>query len=400
MIKLLIVSDIHAHIEVANAAIDTSISGPTSWIDTRAVVPAHGSLNPFTDFHALTKQRDLKADYLICCGDISDVARPEGLEYGWRELNSMAKVIGAKLVGINGNHDIDSRHIFSGKAYDRVKALDPPLPSGVRAQHHEYFSDNVCLIEENKSRILLIDSCSYHPETITELERGRISEEAIRKASAAIARSDDRKINICVTHHHPVKISDVIFGPHYDEIVNGADLLACLQSAGVGDWLVIHGHKHFPKLRYAPNRTGSIITVLSAGSFSSRLWPELATCARNQFHEVTIGSPQAGEGQFGTFRSWTWKYGQGWSPASSGDGLPAEGGFGFTDPLDKIEESILGQIPMDAASIRWSELTKKLPALKHVIPDDLSILRERLASRGWHSLPKDTSIPHELAKGL
>ena len=66
-------------------------------------------------------------------------------------------------------------------------------------------------------------------------------------------------------------------------MVNGSLLLSLLERFGFQ--LVVHGHKHHPKLSYAAGG-GASPAVLASGSLAAIATPILATNARNLFHLV------------------------------------------------------------------------------------------------------------------
>lgn len=391
-LKIAVFSDIHAHIGRS-----VSSPGPSSWIDDRSVSRDHVSPNPIHDLHGLIQTGSLKVDLAICCGDICDIASPGGLDYGWTEFVRLADALGAVPIGINGNHDIDSRHVHSEIAYEKVRGLLPKMPIDCDVCHAEYFSNKYLFLENSAARILLVDSCSYHPEQAQEQGRGRIPDQTLHRiADELAATKDTSRINICVTHHHPVRISKVFLGQDYDCMVNGAELINMLQKSNTGDWLIVHGHKHYPFLRHAKGTTPKI-ALLSSGSLSHRLWPELLTVARNQFHIIDI-SIQGPMGQVGIVHTWTWQYGSGWTPANQNDGLPYRTGLGIPAEVGAIHKRILEFAGSERSSIRWRELEGLIPVLQYLSPDDLTALKALLEKDHWHSMPADRSIPHEISK--
>src|SRR5207247_8648242 len=69
-----------------------------------------------------------------------------------------------------------------------------------------------------------------------------------------------------------------------DIMLGGAELLQLLSAGDYGEWLVIHGHKHLPKLSYAQGATAATPVVFAAGSLCACLASRIQAVARNQFY--------------------------------------------------------------------------------------------------------------------
>src|SRR5690606_38544830 len=83
-----------------------------------------------------------------------------------------------------------------------------------------------------------------------EYTHGRVSNytlEDLRKTLDKEPRDD--RINILLCHHHPHKHQD-IEQADYSAMVGGEKLIDLLREIPLGSWLIIHGHKHQPRLIY------------------------------------------------------------------------------------------------------------------------------------------------------
>src|SRR5689334_18795176 len=66
--------------------------------------------HPIGGLLKLIRDEKLKADVLLCPGDMGDKADPAGIAYGWEALHRVAAALKCRLVtGTTGNHDVDSR---------------------------------------------------------------------------------------------------------------------------------------------------------------------------------------------------------------------------------------------------------------------------------------------------
>jgi hypothetical protein len=203
-------------------------------------------------------------------------------------------------------------------------------------------------------------------------------------------------VNILVCHHHPHKHPDIL-GPDYSDMEGGSDLLSLLGTGEYGNWIVIHGHKHQPRICYAAGTASSPI-VFSAGSLSAVLYPELQTTARNQFYLLEFPCSHFGEfGFVGMFRAWDWSHGAGWIKARTGSGLPGLGGFGYRSDITKLAASVANAVRTPFST--WDELKVTLPELAYVLPGDLELLKKKLG--GDHALrfeSNEDGIPIHIGK--
>src|SRR4051794_7768201 len=119
---LAVVSDLHAF---ANAKGSTD-----SVLDLSP--NALNKANPLGDLIDTVKAKRLRADALLCAGDICNKADAGGLQNAWEKLHTLSVALEAEyLVPTCGNHDLDSR--FLGESSDpdpkgALLALNPPFP--------------------------------------------------------------------------------------------------------------------------------------------------------------------------------------------------------------------------------------------------------------------------------
>ena len=275
--------------------------------------------------------QNINADLLICCGDFADKAHPTALRVAWTEVLKLQKAVKARKLAVTvGNHDVDSTYKYNDQdAIGFIQSLAPPFPVANARTSDHFWSRHFYLIEEPEYRVIILNSCAFHGGPDPERKCGRISSFTLQNLRKTIETTDPKPVNLLVCHHHPHKHNELKLG-EYDEMVGGQDLLGILDA----NWIVIHGHKHHPKVCYAKGGNDSPI-VFSAGSLSARLYPELANQVRNQCYllEFPIASIDK-LGLVGQFRAWDWNMGTGWvsagipNPKAKYSGLPAQGGFG------------------------------------------------------------------------
>jgi len=365
-----IASDFHAHGEAKDQP---------SFLDLRekVVLPTH---NPIEGLKDLIQTQALKSDLLLCPGDLGHQASQLGIQYVWEELQKVGSSLGATLVTATaGNHDIDSRYKNTKFAPDHVlKSLVPrfPLPDPL---WDRYWARRYAIVEDPMYRLVLLNSSAFHGYTSFEQDHGRVDELGLAQLKHDLGSLESRKINILLCHHHPQQHSELGLGED-DVMRNGQLLLDLLGSGNYGRWMVIHGHKHHPKITYASGGASSAV-VFAAGSFSSKLYLPLQTVARNQFYIVDFDVAEIEQRGFvGHIRSWDWAYGTGWIPAQNDSSLPARSGFGLrTDPstlTNRIAEALSG-----SPTLTWPQFLIDFGEVEYLLPQDFRLLERQLEAR-------------------
>jgi hypothetical protein len=339
-----------------------------------------------------------QVDLVLCVGDLSSGGEKTALETGWKHLNELAQLMGAKLLACTtGNHDVRSRSQAkdvhsnvvrnlgaSRGLHENLKGLDPPFPvvdleslTGVASDdlRTRYFGDNVILVTTPECRVVVLDSCCEHTPDNVDYEKGAFPASVKRALLKALAASTEPRVNVLVCHHPPS--SHGYFGENnYDFISGGGELLTALEQHGT--WLVVHGHKHHGHLTYAPGGGRSPV-IFAAGSIGAWL-PQMGDGFRNQFYVIEL--EQQDESLRGRVRAWDWNNGLGYNASNRKLGGIFDGcGFGHRRSPGEIAAAIAaataGQLPM-----RWDAVRATVPDLAYVIPSDYPLIEKAL--RGKH----------------
>src|SRR5439155_7955565 len=115
-----VVSDLHAY--------DRVDGEPPSHFCTLDPEDQPGK-HPLAGLEQLIVTQGLRADLLLCAGDIGDKANPGGVRSAWNWLVRLSQKFGASMLATPGNHDVDSRFIYN--QYDAkgvLQSLSPPFP--------------------------------------------------------------------------------------------------------------------------------------------------------------------------------------------------------------------------------------------------------------------------------
>ena len=375
-LRIAVISDLH----VVNGSSDKDGSASTVGTGDPSDAPER---HPFPGLSQLIERDALTADILICPGDLSDKADPTALNYAWGKLHQIKEQLGARhLLATAGNHDVDSRGRYSDHdPKGNLQSLVPMFPGADEALCDRYWSRNFAIIEDGDVRIVLLNSAAFHgygADANPEFDHGRVSSRTISGLRLAL-EGGDRRVNILVCHHHPAAHNPVD-EEDYSEMVGGDRLLEMLDSGDYGSWLLIHGHKHFPRLAYATGGASSPI-IFSAGSFSAALYQKIQSRARNQFYllEIPLDDLDALDLDLaGTLIAWDWITMIGWQPAGDNSGLRHKVGFGWRENVRTIAAQIARHLASHTQVLTGEELLEAFPKLRFLRPEELNTVVRRL----------------------
>jgi len=347
------------------------------------------NLDPFHHLERLVAAEKLSADLLLCAGDMADRGCRAGLRHVWGALHRLAAHLGdARLLTVPGNHDLDSR--FEGSGFDPKGALlglQPRLPIGDERLDDHFWARNFAVVAENAYRVLLLNSAAYHGymkenEAHKEHEHGRISKATLAAIRDALNHTGPRSVNIVLCHHHPMANNDV-GETDYSEMSGGHDLVNLL-SEDDAEWMMVHGHKHYPRIAYATG-TGAACLVFGAGSFSARLYSEAATKTRNQFYIVEFEYDQDDSlpPLKGRIHAWDYSNLDGWKRSPASSVIPYNAGFGFRDRPIAAVDTIMKFLNTSGKGVfvEWGEICQAHPELAHLLPLDRTTVARRLGER-------------------
>lgn len=361
---------------------------------------------PPSDLLDLIRDNGLKADTVLCAGDITVSADHTGLVSAWGFVNDVANALSASdVIATTGNHDISSRDFkTSPEIWEALKRLTPPypFPRASELQQLMYWGSHFLIADLGWARVVSLNTCNSHSRGQTEYNHGRITDLIIEQLSEKLGGDTPGKINILLCHHHPAKHPAITQSyEDYSEMAHGAKLLEQLQKHS-SDWLVIHGHRHSPRLHYAQG-SGSGPAILSAGSLSAKLETSFFPVTTNQFYLVDFDAKQCESlGQVGTIRAWDWIKTNGWIPATYDENRSHRiingSGFGMRITPRYYATKIYAAFSGESV-IRWEDVMKQFPELRFVVPDDMQALLRDLHDRyGYDAIGKDPIDPLELVK--
>jgi predicted phosphodiesterase len=384
MVRILVVSDLHAYTP------RDSIKRPPSFL-VNSGAPTAKVVNPLKEIPAVLDREDLGVDWIFCPGDIADQADPDAQTFAWEGLVELKSTVKAKLLMCTaGNHDLDSRLKFSN--YDpkgHLQNLSPPFPGMSENVADRYWSRNFCIHEENGIRVVNLNSAAFHgfhsgeATQKPEYLHGRVSNRTID----AIVKEVSKKTcehNILLTHHHPYK-NEEIYDQDYSEMELGGKLINKLSEATNSSWLIIHGHQHYPLLKYGAATVFPPV-IFSAGSMSAALSSPLSAEAPNQFYHITLETDSArtkGWWPCGLVRAWHWAFRRSWQQSSMEHNIPYGVGFGCRENIQSIIAEIIELMKLQPSKVfEMSEVFKALPHLQFVIGPTFAAIGKALGESG------------------
>lgn len=391
--RIAILSDLHAFCSETRK--DSSGRKPPapSLIDISAPSRTKSS-DPLVGFCSLFENGEIDfPDLFIVAGDLGDRADTLAMRTVWKELVQLATSSSeVLLLATCGNHDLDTRHqqnSFDPRGYIRTLNQNFPYPEAEKygINQLEYWANNFSILEEADYRILNINSCAFHgfgSDAEPELEHGRISDITLGEIEARIRISvekDPHKHNVCLLHHHIMPVSSDTFDDK--SVMKGSDRLTdMLSRAALGEWFIVHGHRHRSNLFHAGGNSAPI--VLSCASFAATRTGDEHNPTPNQFYILHFDEPQTGRAArvSGRIEAWNWTPSIGWqSTTSIPGGLPVRTGFGFRgyipDLADRIAEAV-----KDKKRMEWAGLVGAFPEVGRLIPTDTVSLITTLETQG------------------
>jgi predicted phosphodiesterase len=385
MIRVLIISDLHAYTPSRG-----DVSVPSFLLNSSVAIPDRP--NPLQSIPELLEQEGLDVDWVLCPGDISDKANPDAQTFAWQQLKTIKDALGASaLIGTAGNHDIDSRLLLNGfDPKGHLQSLSPAFP-GIEEASDKYWARNFHILINDNVRLLNLNSSAFHGyhsddesnKSKSEYRHGRVSVATIDQIKSEL-KERSLPINILLTHHHLYK-NDHIYAEDYSEMVLGGRLVRELTEITNSSWLIIHGHQHYPELRYGPG-TVHVPVIFSAGSVSAVLESPLSSEAANQFYHVTLETDQSGTNGWtpcGVVRAWHWAKRSRWERSPHTFNIPYEVGFGCREQPSEIAKKIASVVIEQAKPfMEMREVFGLVPYLRFLLKETMDEVLSQLPACG------------------
>ncbi len=364
--KIIVISDLH----IGDGAVSNEFSVGQS---NNAVK------NRFlSELKDLVNKEDIKADYLVVAGDITDRATKEEFQLASKRLKEISEIVGvgsSKIFFVPGNHDgnwaeekksieaDEDLQLTIARKYEYLQVNEFFKESLDNASVGCYYTepyfaiwsdDNLNVIGINSSVFDHYNNKPHHG--VVRKQDLKLLDEKLEELK--VGKSE--KINLLLIHHHPIQQPDLPFDRADHSILQNAGVLMDLASKHQINF-IIHGHKHIPRLAQYTDGYQHPINILCAGSFSARLDDRWFQGVPNTIHQVEIDKIcTINKSPFGKVTSWSHNTGHGWTRDESINGIAHKEFFGNRMTPAELEINLRESIEVFFSKqdhIKWSELS-------------------------------------------
>jgi 3',5'-cyclic AMP phosphodiesterase CpdA len=346
--------------------------------------PTQVETNYLTGFLTFLEKAKITADYLVIPGDITDRAHPDEFTLSTDILTHIAKQVGVpheRIILVPGNHDVDWNQLAHKDESGFYKTLRYAplsetswLPGQVLARARGSLVEAPFIASWTADKVLFIGyNSSWHDDPKVSVHHGAIHPEHLSALETELASlvADEHKLRVFVVHHHPVQYSDPIADFDFSTMQNSENLLTLLRRYRFD--VLIHGHRHCPRVRTITENNGHPLVVLCSGSFSVSLDTRYSGIISNQFHVVDIeGTDGPTATVYGTIRSWAYVYGRGWSESQVHNGIRSPENFGSALQPSHVRNTlgpIIKALLQSPGYALWNDIVKADPLLARVHTD-------------------------------
>ena len=321
------------------------------------------SHHPVRSLLKLIRDKKLRTNVLVVPGDVTNKADLLGLRMGWEHARAIRSALKARhVIATLGNHEIYREAEPPADPLSIAKDAHDEFPVSGESAKEQYWNRCFCIKSFAYAAYVTLNTVPLS-DGAQATGGGGVSGECLDAMDRELANLKDAPFRIAVCHHHPIGHDDV--GQSPQDLMENADKLLELLGKHRFD-LVIHGHKHYPRLRVA-STGGGPIAVLAAGSLSAVLDRRLATRTRNTFHVVRLERESKGTTCRGMITTWEFHLESEWKPASktSAD-LPHESGFGSATAPDQLAAKVAASMEASRANEFWDDIVAKNPDVQYL----------------------------------
>lgn len=392
--NIAVVSDLHAYVG--------ENSSKNSLLDFGGV--STGGQNPLVTLVKHIREQKISADILVCAGDICNQADIDGFSRAWDVLHEMNDALGSEcLIATCGNHDLNSRYLLEKGADDpdpkgALLSLEPSFPFEDAETNNQYWAQNFAIRNfHDECCVVVLNTSAYHGGAEGEVEHGRVSQRTIDAILKQLKGYANKSLYILVCHHHLLEMNGWTKSKNdYEFVRNGTHLLQELEKATRKNWLVIHGHRHHPRLLYGPALSSSGPIIFGSSSLGACM-----AGVPNQFHLISAHESRAPDHSsiVGTVKTWSWTTTSGWFLSGRGSsGMPTLCGFGFKGQVGNLANRLALLVVDGASYLTWKEATTQLPSLNHLTPEDLNHMEIELRKLGLSVMSGSDGQPAQISR--
>lgn len=391
-LRIAVISDLHAFVDPKNSS-NSSLQFGSPTLESR---------NPLVRLIEYVKDEKIIADILVCAGDICNQADDMGFTHAWLRLQEFASNLNSRhLVSTCGNHDLNSRYLKDRGEVDdpdpkgTLMCQKPGFPFNDPNTNNQFWAQNFAVVDmDSDCCAVVLNTSAYHGGLEEEIEHGRVSQRTIDAIVRELGNYNDKNIFMLVCHHHLMPMTTLAGTSDYQYVHNGASLLEKLELATRKSWLVIHGHRHHPRLMYGQTTTSCAPIIFGSSSLGARV-----TGVPNQFHLIELENSDQPEHSsiVGTIQTWSYTETKGWCLAGRNDlGMPTVCGFGYKGQVSSLAKDISALV--STTYITWPEALTNLSSLNYLTPDHLKQLEDELEALGVAVSYDRTGLPTQIGR--
>ncbi|AMR33468.1 hypothetical protein A0256_19605 [Mucilaginibacter sp. PAMC 26640] len=344
--------------------------------------------HPVKALYKFIKAQELKADIVLCPGDVTDSSDDQGLLTGFSYLEKISKALDTeKLIFTIGNHDVNSRDSLADDVFNKLKNIDEKYPLPTKTANDHYWLHGFAVITDGDVLILVFNSCYSH-RTSAKAQKSKIDQPTLDKINAELAlhKVADFKHKILLCHHHPLNHANIDYED--SDVIDKGDLLIDLVVKN-GFHICVHGHKHEPRLR-----TVSKLPIFCSGSFSSLMNVSVIK-GDNTFHMIYLKETE----NKGYIKTWVHLPMVGWMTRDDSQ-FPSYVGFGYQGNIEILAKQIVDFLEKTGSSfIQFETLEKQFEDILYLDEQDQKKLSTILLDKyHWSFEPNYPNKPRLLLK--
>lgn len=337
---------------------------------------------------------EMKPSHIFIAGDLTSVGEPEEFHFCEEKIISIAQKSGVPIENILcclGNHDVNWN--ISAIAENRLK-------NDIETERYKSISDEVkkCIQEgyqraaagvalHNLDAIMCADRNNRGPMPYTgvfekeefvvfclntgcfctreqEYSHGKLSADQLVWFDRATTKyKEDSRTKIVLMHHHPFNYSYPVHAADISLLEEGAEFLEIVTKNGIN--IVIHGHRHHPRVETIQNSAGKPIVYLCAGSLSVNAMYRSNGEIPNMVHFLDVDKDK----DYYTLHNYKYTGMEGWKPVIDKKVSPMDElmKVGKIFPEQEREHAIqeLKNRKEELIILKWEELDESLQFMKY-----------------------------------
>ena len=291
-------------------------------------------------FRAHAATHGIQSDIVLCPGDATQGLDPAEVQRSAQVLREIATALGVaddKIYYTPGNHDVDwsAMRIPDTTGFRRTQRFEPMraggghldqwcrLGSGVLLE-----APHVSVVDSPDIRLALVNTVA-HDGPDSKVHHGAVSQESVEaldQALQSLAQTDSPRV--CLLHHHPIQYTNPLPDDVDFSVMSNAENLLSVLAQHRFD-ILVHGHRHSPRVvTYSVNGSHPLV-IVGAGSFSARLDSRWAGIVNNQFHIIRVDGRTSQGCVKGQVESWAYVASSGWVPSQQHNGIAHLRRFGL-----------------------------------------------------------------------